>query len=230
MNKKNILTIIIEFLKKLFGKECNCEECIEEGSERGIFCYKDEGRTEEMLNYSEIIEMLKHYDTTRIEPVERVLGYEDSRVNTFDFLQFKKYLGHIENLSKKAGIRITGISFINTVKPNHDGKEKGYGSLIYIPTTTVNGEQIAFDPVQSTYRGKLVTFREMLAEYGYNWIYETEAAYKEGKRKDNNYSIENLQKQESQKSENTQEIKSFALRGAEGESGAGNWGTRKPPY
>ncbi|CAL2077420.1 hypothetical protein [Tenacibaculum sp. 190524A02b] len=230
MNKKNVLTIIVEFLKRLFGKECDCEECIEKGSERGIFCYKDEGRTEEMLSYPEVIEMLKHYDLTRIEPVERMLGYEDSRVNTFDFLQFKKYLGHIENLSKKAGIRITGISFINTVKPNHDEKEKGYGSLIYIPTTTMNGEQIAFDPVQSANRGKLVTFREMLAEYGYNWIYDTEGAYKEGKRKDNNYSIENLQKQESQKSENAQEVKSFALRGAEGESGAGNWGTRKPPY
>ena len=65
-----------------------------------------------MLTYPQVIDMLKKYDDSRIEPFEQAYGYEDTRVNIFNFDQFKKYLGHIENLSKKAGIRISGISFI----------------------------------------------------------------------------------------------------------------------
>ncbi|CAM1356031.1 hypothetical protein [Tenacibaculum halocynthiae] len=227
MNKKNIFQKIIGIFKSIFCKECTYEECIESANENGVFCYKDEGRTKEMLSYSEIIEMLKSYDMTRIEPIEKALGYEDSRINTFDFIQFKKYLGHIENLSRKVKIEITGISFIATAKPNHKGKEKGYGSLIYMPSTTIRGKQVLFDPVQSAKRGELVTFKEMLVKHGYNWIYDSEGEYKEGKRKDYNYSLQSIKK----------ETVAFSMRNGEGntnmdgdDSGAGNLSHKKPPY
>lgn len=223
MNKKNIFQRIIEVFRNLFCEECTEEECLKKANEKGVFCYKDEGRTKEMLSYSEIIDMLKNYDVTRIEPAEKALGYEDSRVNTFDFIQFKKYLGHIEGLSKRAGIEITGISFISTVKSNHNGKEKGYSSLIYMPSTTVKGKQVLFDPVQSGRQEKLVTFKEMLVKHGYNWIYDTEGEYKEGKRKDYNYSLQSVKK----------ETVTFSMRdgdGMEEESGAGNLSHIKPPY
>ncbi|WP_435261535.1 hypothetical protein [Tenacibaculum sp. nBUS_03] len=223
MNKKNILQKIIGIFRRIFCKECTYEECLEKANEKGIFCYKDEGRTKEMLSYSEIIEMLKSYDTTRIEPIEKALGYEDSRINTFDFIQFKKYLGHIENLSRKVKIEITGISFIATAKPNHKEEEKGYGSLIYMPSTTVKGKQILFDPVQSAKQGKLITFKEMLVKHGYNWIYDSEGDYKEGKRKDYNYSLPSIKK----------ETVAFSLRNGddmEEASGAGDRGLPQPPY
>ncbi|CAM1334644.1 conserved protein of unknown function [Tenacibaculum aestuariivivum] len=209
------------FFKNIFSNKCTLEECLKEAKEKGIFYYTDEGRTKEMLSYNEIINMLKHYDSTRIAPVEKILGYEDSRVNTFNFVQFKKYLAHVENLSKKSGVEITGISFISVVKSNYNGKEKGYSSLIYIPSTTLKGVQVLFDPVQTAEQGKLVTFKEMLLKHGYNWIYDSEREYEKGKRKDNNYNLQ---------SENNQIANS--ARGPQGDagSGAGNYSQICPPY
>ena len=69
--------------------ECKCEHEDDQTPE-DTFCYADEGRTEEMLNYTEIVAMLKNYDTTRIAPLEKALGYEDSRINSYNFIQFKK--------------------------------------------------------------------------------------------------------------------------------------------
>ncbi len=224
MKEQNFITRLLRAIRNLFGGGCDCEECIERGPEQGIFCYKDEGRTKEMLTYPEIIEMLKKYDDSRIKPFEQAYGYEDTRMNIFNFDQFKKYLGHIENLSKKAGIRISGISFIYGAK-DHDGAEYGYNSLLYLPSTIVNGKEVLFDPVQSAKRGELVTFKEMLERYGYQWIYDNAEDYEQGKRKDNNYDLKSNQ------------VKSGEFRmvsndgfGQEDESGAGNWGSIKPPY
>lgn len=158
----------------------------------GTFCYSDEGRTPEMLDYTEIVSMLRNYDTTRIAPLEKALGYEDSRINTYNFKQFRKYLGRVKNLSRKAGIKITGLSFISAAKPNYNGTGRSYQDLIYIPTTTIDGKQVAFDAVQSVEQGRLVTFKEMLAKNGYNWIYNSEGDFNSGKRDDYNYSIELL--------------------------------------
>ncbi|WP_422090179.1 hypothetical protein [Tenacibaculum ovolyticum] len=224
MSKKNIFQKIIEIFRSIFCKECTTEECLEDANKKGIFCYKDEGRTKEMLSYSEIIDMLKRYDTTRIQPLEGVLGYEDSRVTTFDFIQFKKYLGHVENLSKKANVKMTGISFIASAK-KHEKNGKEYSGLIYMPSTTIKGTDVLYDPLQSAKQGKLVTFKEMLEKHGYNWIYDTEGDYKEGKRKDYNYSLKTVKKQEAN------------LRGGDDDviivsddSGMGNLGQISPPY
>ncbi|WNW00873.1 hypothetical protein RRF68_07660 [Tenacibaculum sp. HL-MS23] len=198
--------------------ECKCEH---EGDQtpEGTFCYIDEGRTKEMLNYTEIVAMLKSYDTTRIAPLEKALGYEDSRINNYNFIQFKKYLGRIENLSKKAKINITGISFIAAAKSNYSNTGKSYQDLIYIPTTTVNGKQIAFDPVQSAKQGKLVTFKEMLALNGYKWIYDTKDDFEAGKIKNYDYGLKTLNKN-----------KESTLLGEDELSGVGNKGTLTPPF
>ena len=187
----------------------------------GTFCYSDEGRTKEMLNYTEVISMLKNYDQTRIAPLERALGYEDSRINTYNFEQFKKYLGHVENLSKKAKIKITGISFIAGVKENYRSTGRSYQDLIYIPTTTINRKQIPFDPVQSAKQGKLVTFKEMLAQNGYKWIYNTIEEFKEGKNPNYDYSLPVKVRNEAG---------FFTASYDEIESGAGNRGHLVPPY
>ncbi|APG66145.1 hypothetical protein LPB136_12530 [Tenacibaculum todarodis] len=208
--------VMIGFLTSC-EKKCNCDDQNFTPPD-GTFCYVDEGRTEEMLDYTEIVAMLRNYDATRIAPLEKALGYEDSRLNTYNFEGFKKYLGHIENLSKKAKIKISGISFISAAKANYDGTKRSYQDLIYIPTTTVNGKQIAFDPVQSLKQGKLVTFKEMLAANGYNWIYNSIEDFKKGKRPDNNYSTQQQQQQQ----------KSTILTGNQ-KSGAGNWGQLTPP-
>lgn len=225
MKKTNLLLIFVVALAILTSckdHKCKCD-CDDWQSlvPEGTFCYSDEGRTEEMLDYKEVIDMLKNFDRTRIAPLESALGYQDARIHNYNFDQFKKYLGHVENLSKKANVKITGISFIAGVKENYKGKGKGYQDLIYIPTTTVNGKQIPFDPLHSARQGKLVTFKEMLAKHGYKWIYNTIEEFKEGKNPNYDYSLP-IKKQN--------EAGFFAPSYDDGKSGAGNKGQLQPPY
>lgn len=195
MKKINLLQLFVVAMTTIFMTSCSKHQCKCEHEDwqsqvpEGTFCYSDMGRTNEMLDYPEIVEMLRNYDTTRIAPLEKALGYPDSRINTYNYQNFKNYLGRIENLSKKAKIEITGISFISASKPDYNGTGKSYQDLIYIPTTTINGKQVAFDPVQSTKKGKLVTFKEALAANGYNWIYNTEEEFEKGRNNNNDYSL-----------------------------------------
>ena len=225
MKKMNLLQFLLVVLVMSFIISCDKHKCKCEDEEsqiiEGTFCYTDEGRTKEMLNYTDIVSMLTNYDTTRIAPLEKALGYEDSRVNNYNFKQFKKYLGNIEKLSKDAKIDITGISFISAAKPNYNGTGKSYQDLIYIPTTTINGKQIAFDPVQSVKQGKLVTFKEMLALNGYKWIYNTKQEFEAGKREDYNYNVKFLK-------QNKAGFMSYLPPSSE--SGAGNRATLAPPF
>ena len=219
MKKTNLLKLVIIVFTMNFMTSCEKHKCKCDHDDwqsqipDSTFCYSDEGRTPEMLDYTEIVNMLRNYDTTRIAPLEKALGYEDSRINTYNFKQFRRYLGRVKNLSRKAGIKVTGLSFISAAKPDYNGTGRSYQDLIYIPTTTIDGKQVAFDPLQSFEQGKLVTFKEMLAKNGYNWIYNTTEDFNKGKREDYDYSIEELPKDPSKEP-----------------SGAGNKGYLQPPY
>ena len=57
-----------------------------------------------LLNYSEVVTMLLEYDKTRFELLVNGLGFEDTRVNTFDFEEVKNYLAYTENLANKSGV------------------------------------------------------------------------------------------------------------------------------
>lgn len=179
--------------------ECKCEENapkeVNPEELEGYFCHPaKEGRPASALNYPEIVSMLKAYDATRIAPLAKALGYEDSRINTYDFNSFMNYLNYIKKATKKLRkkgikVKIKGISFISAVKKDYAGTGKSYQDLIYIPTTMVKGKEVPFDPVQSLEQGRVVTLKEVLAKYGYNWIYNTKEEWENGKRKDFNYSI-----------------------------------------
>ncbi len=52
----------------------------------------------------------------------------------------------------------------------------GYQHIMFIPTTNIDGKNICFDPVQST-NEKIVTAKEMLASFGYNWVYDSKEDY-----------------------------------------------------
>ena len=79
MNKKTILkvtTVVYALFFAGFISSCknnNKHEVkpVEKEIPVGTFCYKDEGRTAEMLNYTELVKMLTEYDTTRKIPLEK---------------------------------------------------------------------------------------------------------------------------------------------------------------
>ena len=102
------------------------------------------------------------------------LGFEDTRVNTYPIEKLKNYLGYIENLCVQKNIPLTGINIISAAYPDKksNSKEAGYQTLIFMPTTTIDGEDfVTFDPLKST-KGSPVTFKSILAKKGYKWLYD----------------------------------------------------------
>lgn len=141
-----------------------------------VFCPKPPKphKPETLLTYHEVVDMLRHYDETRREQLIGALGFEDTRVNTFDFYELKNYLAYVEKEAKEKGIKLKGISFIKGVyseKTNHRDDFIGYENLMYMPTTVIQGEQVLVDVINSS-KEKTVTFRQMLEKNGYEWRYD----------------------------------------------------------
>ncbi len=130
-----------------------------------------------MISYKGIIERLEHYDKTRKPVLEQALGFEDTRINYYSIETIENYINYVKQLSKEKGIEFTGINFVSGAYPEdaNYGTPK-YQHIMFMPTTEIDGKQIGFDPVQSS-KEKVVTIKEMLASYGYNWIYDSKEDY-----------------------------------------------------
>ncbi|PKH49482.1 hypothetical protein CXF68_01720 [Tenacibaculum sp. Bg11-29] len=165
------------------------------------------------LNYKELVPMLEHYDETRKPILEKALGHEDTRMNYFSIETIENYLAYVKTLSKEKGIRITGINFVSASYPeNTTHGVPNYQTMVFMPTTEINGKNINFDPVQSS-EGNVVTVKEMLGDYGYNWVYDSKEDY-ENRNKLSKKVQQNFLKRESMK---------------DLESSTGNRGTISPP-
>ncbi|WP_075344015.1 hypothetical protein [Tenacibaculum agarivorans] len=190
-----------------------------------IACQKDEEtvnptaeaeveRPWNMLSYKEMIERLEDYDKTRKPVLEQALGYEDTRINFYSIETLENYIAYVKQLSKEKGIELTGINFVSGAYPkNADYGTPGYQSIMLMPTTTINGKNISFDPVQSTTE-KVVTMKQIFANYGYNWVYDSKEDY-ENRNVANKEIQDNLAKR-AQKSDL--------------ESAGSNFGKVTPPY
>jgi hypothetical protein len=189
MKKTNLLQLLIIVFTMSFITSCKEEhkcKCDHENWEaqipEGTFCYTDQGRPTNMIKYNEIVKMLEAYDTTRKNVLESALGFEDTRINTYPVQQLKDYLGYIESLCAQKSIPLTGINIISAAYPKANSgssKEAGYQTLIFMPTTTVDGEGfVTFDPLKSK-KGMPATFKSLLAKRGYNWPYDNSKVLKE---------------------------------------------------
>ena len=124
--------------------------------------------------------MLREYDNTRFEILVNNLGFEDTRVNTFDFAEMKNYLAYTEELAHKKGIKLKGISFVKGVyneKNAKNGDFVGYENLLYLPTVLINGKEMLID-LESSSRDKIVTLKEKLSTLGYEWKYDNKNNFK----------------------------------------------------
>ncbi len=144
-------------------------------------------KPETLLTYKKVVSMLKEYDNTRFEVLVNGLGFEDTRVNTFNFEELKNYMEYTQKLAKKKKIKLKGISFIKGVYSSESAHKDdfiGYENLMYMPTAMVNGKEVLVDLINSKV-GKIVTFKEMLERYGYEWRYDNVNNYKmKGKQKE----------------------------------------------
>ncbi|SNR14309.1 hypothetical protein [Tenacibaculum jejuense] len=189
-----------------------------------IACQKDEvpvnSNTEtqverpwNMISYKGMIERLEDYDKTRKPILEQALGYEDARINFYSIETLENYIAYVKQLSKEKGIEFTGINFVSGAYPKDANYgTPGYQHIMFMPTTNISGKNIGFDPSLST-ENKVVTIKEVLASYGYNWVYDSEEDYKNRNvlNKQINANLSNREKK------------------ADLDSGAGNLSHIKPP-
>lgn len=165
------------------------------------------------LNYKELVPMLEHYDETRKPVLEKALGHEDTRMNYFSIETIENYLAYVKALSKEKGIRITGINFVSASYPeNTTHGVPNYQTMVFMPTTEINGKNINFDPVQSS-KENIVTVKQMLGNYGYNWVYDSKEDY-ENRNNPSKKIQKNFMKREIME---------------DSDSGTGNRGTISPP-
>lgn len=167
-----------------------------------------------MLMYKDIVAMLEHYDKTRKPLLENGLGFEDTRMNYYSIETIENYLVYVKTLAKEKNIKITGINFISAAYPYKTKHgTPNYQTNMFMPTTEIRGENVCFDPVYST-KDKIVTMKEMLAKYGYNWVYDTKRDY-------DNRNVVLKEVKDNLKNRETIEDQM---------SSAGNLSHKKPPY
>lgn len=164
------------------------------------------------LTAKQVVQMLAQYDATRKPILQKGLGFEDTRINHYSIETLENYLAYVKQLSKQKGIKLTGISFVSAAYPtNFDHGKENYQTFVFMPTTEINGKNIPFDAVQSTNK-KVVTMKQALANYGYNWVYDSKKDY------------------DAAKNESTLLKRGVFTRIADIESSTGNWGHLWPPY
>jgi len=177
-----------------------------------------------LLSYREIVTMLKEYDTKKLNIENNgevitmnALKYEDARVSTFDFNEVKNYINYVEKIATEKGIALKGLSFVKGVyneETAHKDNYIGYESLIYLPTTLVNGKETLIDVANSS-KNNIVSFKDMLTKNGYEWRYDTTNTTA-------TLSEENISKKQEVNSE-------MQLRSSNGEALIANFSHVKPP-
>ncbi|WP_420551691.1 hypothetical protein [Tenacibaculum aiptasiae] len=167
-----------------------------------------------LLMYKEMVAMLEHYDKTRKPILEEALGREDTRINFYTIETLEAYLNYVKKISQEKGIKLSGINIVSASYPENTlYGVPNYQTVIFMPTTEINGNNIAFAPEVSN-NGEIVTMKEILGEYGYSWIYDTKEDY-------NNRNLVNKEIQKNFLNRNNNTDK---------ESSNGNRGLLQPPY
>ncbi len=129
------------------------------------------GMADKKLSYKEIISMLAEYNSNKADLLEKVLGKEDVRKSFLDLATLKSYLAYVEELSIEKNIELTGINIMFGAYPNNytlKPIKSNYQSIIFMPTTNVDGKNEMFDPLNSEFNQPKLT-KEILADFGYNF-------------------------------------------------------------
>lgn len=116
-------------------------------------CYDYMGRPLQALTYNEVAKMELHYDRTKRESIKKSRGgEEDTWLYHYNLKDLKAYIAYVEKLAKDKNIEVTGINIRAAAYPDDQssGIKRDYQTLIFIPTTTINGkERVSFDPIYS---------------------------------------------------------------------------------
>lgn len=133
--------------------------------------YPDNSRPKQAITYEELSEMMDSYNTGAKSELDnymkKISNGKDSISTVYNWYKIedlKQYIAYVKRITKEKKIPVTGFRIYPTSYPinYYDEKLMGRQTLIFTPTTTINGKNdVAFEPLYSEI-GKPVIVSEFL--------------------------------------------------------------------
>lgn len=133
--------------------------------------FLNDSRPSQAITYEEMSEMMDSYNIgAKLELdnyMKKISNGKDSISTVYNWYKIedlKQYIAYVERISKEKKIPVTGFRIYPTSYPinYYDEKLMGRQTLIFTPTTTINGKNdVAFEPLYSEI-GKPVMVSEIL--------------------------------------------------------------------
>ncbi|PQJ75769.1 hypothetical protein [Polaribacter gangjinensis] len=134
-------------------------------------CYLNDSRPSQAISYEEMAAMIDAFDSGSKKELDKYLkkvsNGKDSISTIYSWYKLedlKQYIAYIEKISKEKGIPVTGLRIYPSEYPENfvNQKLKGRQTLIFTPTTTIDGkDDVAFEPLYSE-TGKPALISEFL--------------------------------------------------------------------
>lgn len=136
-------------------------------------CYPNNDKPSQVISYNEMADMMDAYDNGSRKELNKYINKESggkdsisTEYNWYHIDDLKQYIAYIEKISKEKNIPVTGFRIYPTQYPENYKIEKyqNRNTLIFTPTTKINGKiDVAFEPLYSE-KGKPVEISEFLAQ------------------------------------------------------------------
>ena len=136
----------------------SCKET-NSNSNHSSTCYPNDSRPLQAISYEEMAEMMDAFDTGSKKELDKYMKKISNGKDTISTIynwykleDLKQYIAYIEKISKEKGIPVTGFRIYPSEYPLNfsNQKLKGRNTLIFTPTTTVDGkDDVAFEPLYS---------------------------------------------------------------------------------
>lgn len=130
-----------------------------EKSHNSSSCYPNNSRPSQVISYEEMAAMMDAFDSGSKKELDKYMKKvskgKDSISTIYNWYKLedlKQYIAYIEKISKEKGIPVTGLRIYPSEYPENyaNQKLKGRQTLIFTPTTTLNGkDDVAFEPLYS---------------------------------------------------------------------------------
>lgn len=134
-------------------------------------CYPNSKKPSQVITYEEMADMMTAFEkgpkkelNKYLKNVTRGKDTISTNYNWYKLDDLKQYIAYIERISKEKDIPVTGFRIVPSTYPkNYKVKElQNRQTIIFTPTTTINGkDDVAFEPLYSD-EGKPVEIKEFL--------------------------------------------------------------------
>lgn len=137
----------------------SCKETTSNNSIDSSTCYPNNNRPSQAISYEEMAEMMDAFDSGSKKELDKYMKKISNGKDTISTIynwykldDLKQYIAYIEKISKEKGIPVTGFRIYPSEYPENyvNQKLKGRQTLIFTPTTTIDGkDDVAFEPLYS---------------------------------------------------------------------------------